>query len=209
MNAKLLFAALLLPVLAGAENLVMNGNFKMGTMGFAQRRAMRFDTNPKQHYIPIETVKLPDGGYALKITSPYEEKSTICSRQFSMKNKTIYTLRVKMRSTVPVKISSLTYSMFNNWHQFRASYEVGTEWKEYVSHFNTGSKKVEGYFYHVDFYTGKFKGELFIRDLEIFETSSNAENGIQFAADVKEPILETTEKTLEWSVPVYAWNGSE
>ena len=47
----------LVPFLAGAQNLVMNGDFKMGTMGYAQQRALRFDTNPKQHYIPIETLE--------------------------------------------------------------------------------------------------------------------------------------------------------
>ena len=67
---KRILAALALctGIFAGAQNLVMNGNFKMGTMGFAQQRALRFDTNPGQKYIPIETVKLPDGGFALKIT---------------------------------------------------------------------------------------------------------------------------------------------
>ena len=208
MNTRLFLAILLLPIFAGAQNLVFNGNFKMGTAGYAQQRALRFDTNPKQHYIPIETVKLPDGSHALKITSPYTESSTISTRQFSLKNKTKYTMRVKMRSTVPTAVSIMIYSMTNNWHQFRSRYQIGSEWKEFVFHFNTGSKNVKGYFYHVDF-SMKFKGELFIRDLEVFESSSNAANGIQFAADVKEPVLETTEKKLEWSVPVYAWNGTE
>ena len=208
MKKALFTLALCIGILAGAQNLVFNGNFKMGTTGYAQQRALRFDTNPKQHYVPIETVKLPDGSHALKITSPYTESSTISTRQFSLKNKTKYTMRVKMRSSVPTAVSIMIYSMFNNWHQFRSRYQIGSEWKEFVFHFNTGTKNVKGYFYHVDF-SMKFKGELFIRDLEVFESSSNAENGIQFAADVKEPVLETTEKKLEWSVPVYAWNGTE
>ena len=91
MNTRLFLAILLLPIFAGAQNLVFNGNFKMGTVGYAQQRALRFDTNPKQHYVPIETVKLPDGSYALKITSPYTESSTISTRQFPLKNKTKYT----------------------------------------------------------------------------------------------------------------------
>ena len=209
MNTKLFAALLALPLLAGAQNLVMNGNFKMGTMGYAQKRELRFDTNPDQQYIPIETLKLPDGGYALKITSPYTETSTIYTRQFPLKNKTKYTLRVKMRSTAPVRVKQVISSMFNNWHGYVSHHKVGTEWKEIVYHFNTNSKNVNEFFYHIDFSVPKFKGELFIRDLELYETSSNVENGIQFAADVREPVLETTQKALEWSVPVYAWNGTE
>lgn len=209
MKKALFVLVLCTGIFAGAQNLVMNGNFKMGTMGYAQRRNLRFDTNPKQHYVPIETVKLPDGGYALKITSPYTESSTISSRQFPLKNKTKYTMRVKMRSTVPVTVRCIIYSMFNNWHGYNSRYKIGTEWKEFVYHFDTFSKNVDGYFYHVDFLIPKLNGEFFIRDLEVFETSSNAGNGLQFAADVKEPVLETSEKTLEWSVPVYAWNGTE
>ena len=156
MKKALFELALLCAVVsAGAQNLVMNGNFKMGTMGFAQQRALRFDTNPGQKYIPIETVKLPDGGFALKITSPYTESSTISTRQFPLKNKTKYTLRFKMRSTSPATAKCLIYSIkanssLFNWRGFSSQHKVGTEWKEFVYRFTTGPKDWNGYFYHID-----------------------------------------------------------
>ena len=208
MNKRLFFAVLLLPFFAGAQNLVMNGRIKMGTMGFAQQRFLRFDTNPKQHFIPLETVKLPDGGHALKMTSPYSESSTITTRQFPLKNKTKYTIRVKMRSTDPGSVRVSVCSIVNKWRMFNAYYTVGQEWKEYEYHFTTGPKDGNGFFYHINITAKSLNGDFFVRDLELFETSSNTENGLQFAADVKEPVLETTQKTLEWNVPVYAWNGT-
>lgn len=194
----------------GAENLILNGNFKMGTTGYAQKRWLRFDTNPKQEYIPIETVKLQDEGYALKITSPYEERSEINARQFALKASTKYTIRAKMRSTAPVPVSFTIYSIANSWSIYSSPrYKIGPDWKEYEWHFTTKPKSLKGFFYHLSISIVKLKGELFIRDVELFENGTEAENGLQFAADVKEPILETTQKTLEWSVPVYAWNGTK
>ena len=199
-----------LPFFAEAENLILNGNFKMGTMGFAQRRWLRFDTNPKQQYIPLKTVKLPDGGHTLKIESPYEERSTVSARQFELKSGAKYTLRIKMRSTAPVTVSFNVYCMNNNYSRISSPrYQVDTKWKEYVWHFSTKPKSLKGFFYHLNMLVVKLKGDLYIRDLELFENGTGTENGLQFAADVKEPVLETTQKTLEWSVPVYAWNGTE
>ncbi len=210
MNIRLLSAAVLLPFLAVAENLILNGDFKMGSMGYAQRRLLRFDTNPKQHYIPLEIVKLPDGGHALKITSPYNESSTVSARQFALKSNTKYTMRLKMRSTSPASISFDLYCRSNNYDRLNSPrYQIGTDWKEYVWHFTTGSRSLEGFFYHLNMELRYFKGEMFIRDISLSADDAGAENGLQFAADVKEPVLDTKQKKLEWSVPVYAWNGTK
>ena len=85
---KKLFLALcaVLPVGAlSAGDILFNSSFELGTEGFAIRRFLTEDTNPKLTFTPWQLDAGRTGKYSLKVENPFEERTEIVTVEFPLK----------------------------------------------------------------------------------------------------------------------------
>ena len=187
-------------VLLPAENLVFNGSFELGTDGFAQKRVLRPDTNPKLEYSPLEitTENVVDGKNALQMRNPFAEKIELIGKEFPVKKGHTYICRGSIRSSVPNTFLTVRIFSENFWEAFTKRINAGPEWKTFSYEFVPFNSDP----HHLEIiYTDLKKipaGTFWIDKLEIFEKGTEPEAGPQIALRIGEPILENgTQGTLE------------
>ena len=217
---NLIMKTFLLPalvlVLSGqlsAQNLISNGSFELGTEGFGLRKNLCFDRNPDMKFFPLETVRDPtaDGKSVLRLCNPYGERFELHSRQFPLKSDTAYTLRFRAKSTAPggQKLYFVPYSVSNNWRGWHFSAALTGEWKEYEYKFKTGPKDGTPFSYHLQVRNVSDReipaGDIFIDNLELFESGSVPAKSVEFAVSVKEPLIESDGRA---GVPVLLKTGN-
>lgn len=194
---SIIFAyAALLP----AQNLVFNGSFELGTDGFAQKRVLRPDTNPKLEYSPLEitTDHVVDGKKALQMRNPFAEKIELIGKEFPVKKGHTYICRGSIRSSVPNTLLTVRVFSENFWEAFTKRINAGPEWNTFSYEFVPFNSDP----HHLEIIYTDLKripaGTFWIDKLEIFEKGTKPETGPQIALRIGDPILEKDSKgTLE------------
>lgn len=149
---KKIFASIVL--LAGAAvtvsaNSIFNGSFELGTDGFALRRDLRVDTNPRLEFIPLKTVPgAPQSGEkALLFSNPFAENYWIFSKEFKLKPSTKYRFSFKGKSaSAGERVNFAVFKIDPQWSAQAEVFRLTPEWKSYEYTLETDSRA--GY-YHV------------------------------------------------------------
>jgi hypothetical protein len=133
------------------ENLVFNGDFELGTHGFAVERRVRPDTNPKLKFLTLksEVIEKTSGQRALKVLNPYGEECCLISREFLLEPNTEYRISLDLKhtgtGTVPFTSGVSTIYNHQDWHSLSHEFKVGTQWQNYS--FTTKTKERKRHYY--------------------------------------------------------------
>ena len=120
MKKQIISVILAYAALLPAQNLIFNGSFELGTDGFAQKRVLRPDTNPKLVYSPIEITEenVVDGKNALQMRNPFAEKIELIGKEFPVKKGHTYICRGSIRSSVSNTFLTIRVFSENFWEAF-------------------------------------------------------------------------------------------
>lgn len=118
---------------AFAENLFFNGSMALAADGYALRRNLRTDTNPKLEFIPLRT----EAG-ALIVDDPYAEGGKIFCREIPLKAATRYRFTAETRATAgTLKAEFQTVNSHADWHQFDGPLPGSPQWRRGTVEFTT------------------------------------------------------------------------
>ena len=182
-----------------AENEVFNGSFELGTDGFALKKWLRLDTNPKLEFrtLTVGAGAPGCGKNSLRIDNRYAEHFNLISKEFCLKPETTYRASVRMRATkegVPLRFIVLKADRKSNprWLIFGKTVTLKKEWQEYSFTFATKTKKKNGHgYFHFDIQPPQgdkhlFPGEIFIDDLRVTEVKNQSPDSKILAAAVSD-----------------------
>lgn len=164
---KKLFLALcaVLPVGAlSAGDILFNSSFELGTEGFAIRRFLTEDTNPKLTFTPWKLDAGRTGKYSLKVENPFKERTEIVSVEFPLKKQELWRFSMWVKADAENRlVNADLLTIDQKWVSSNKQFRAGKEWKQISMDVTT---QVDG-FYHICLSIGQQKGTLWFDDLKL------------------------------------------
>lgn len=158
------------------SNLVFNGDFELGTDGFAIERRVRPDTNPRLQFRRLETdaFERNSGKRSLKLSNPCGEECRLFSREFDLEPDTEYLVSMDIKHTgegrIPFSFSIATIQSHQDWHSFSHEFNVGPQWERYTYRFRTKERKRP---YYCEGRLAWITADLLIDNLKVEPLNSN------------------------------------
>ena len=180
MNRKLIvFFAAASAFAAYGQNLIYNGDFELGTDGFALHRIV---TRNDRKHIPLktDTVNVAKGEKSLCLSNPDGDYFELYISSFELKPNTNYTFSMTAKTDVRggIPLEALIHDM--DWHNKRKRFQIGNEFTTYSFTFNTkqdgGRNMVRLWSFDRNLKNGGWKGNLWLDRVSITETGKSAES---------------------------------
>lgn len=179
MMKKRVIAVLLLAMLAvHAENLVFNGDFRLGTVGFARKNILSAERQLNESAEPLKVKNA-----SLVIVNPRSEKWSVVGAEIQLKPDTEYIFRYQMKSSIPgIKITGRIVYPSGKWESFGGTVKLKSEFQTFKFRFRTPKKE----FQHpwLPEFGNKVSGKttikpatITIRNIELYEDNADASAG--------------------------------
>ncbi len=184
------------------QNEVFNGDFMLGTAGYAQKRVLRPDTNSK---LDFQALTVENG--ALKIANPHQERFEVHGKEFFLKPDTEYVFRVRAKTDQPgVPFNAVLYNVTPT--KWNSTYLAKSLTKEYQTFETVYRTPPGGGAFHFkirpDLKHPVQAFNLWVDKIEVFEKGSSPDSPAECAMTVPESVyLKEETKSIPLTVQFY------